>query len=476
MGIKLLMGICCFLPCMLILYAVMYFEGKRKGNIMFGITLWEGALDGEAAGEIEALQKKYKKNLMLANLIIILLFAVCCIPSRTSVYMSMLLMLMLVMLIIYFVPFAYANKKLKKMKYKSFGEVLSVSGESMAVDMTAAVCREPVRFAKIGIAGTAVGILPFILEIFMDMSGDMHGYNLLILGTMAAVGIICCIFLFYLSRLRADVMSNDSRINIQIARVRNYQWSMAFVIMIWANAVFNFYIWLRMGDMSADATEIIIVSLIYAAVLTAVMFNALIKITKVQNKYADSFIVSSDDDKYWLWGMLYCNKNDNRLMVNKRAGGMGSTINLAKPAGKIIMALTFILTAASLIGSSIYMLLADFTPIRLRIENDRLIAEQLSEEYNIPLNAVNGAELLEEPPDISKRVGTAMDSIYKGSFAEREGKRKCEVLVRITDGPYIRLETDTGIYYLNDEEPENTKAVYQELLAAITAVESNTPQ
>ena len=42
------------------------------------------------------------------------------------------------------------------------------------------------------------------------------------------------------------------------------------------------------------------------------------------------------EDDYWMWGFIYNNPNDNHLMVNYRVG-IGMSVNIAKPAGKILM-------------------------------------------------------------------------------------------------------------------------------------------
>ena len=82
-------------------------------------------------------------------------------------------------------------------------------------------------------------------------------------------------------------------------------------------------------------------------------------------------------------------------MVSKRTG-IGTTINMAKPAGKITMAIIGIILIVSTVGASIWMLLIDYTPIKLELTDKYIISGQLSEEYKISLNAVTKVELLED--------------------------------------------------------------------------------
>lgn len=465
MAMKILMGVICFLPIMCVMYGVLYFEGKRKGKILFGVTLWKEDFDEEGNNRLERLKKKYNRNLMLANLIVIAGYILCCIPKRSSIYMSGFMLLIMVTIIIYFIPFARANKKLKDIKNREiYMDKEKTDRCVVEVDIKAAAYREPAFFLKTGAAGLLAGAVPFILECFIPKSGDMKGINLLIIGVSSLTGVLAYVLILYFGRLRTEVVSRDSSVNMQIARVKNYQWSRAFTIFIWLNAAFTFYIWFRMGDIDTGWLEVVIVSFIYSVILLTVMLLAEIKVIKVQDKYAAQAFDGEDDDRHWFWGIVYYNKNDKRFMVSKRTG-IGTTINMAKPAGKITMAIIGIILIVSTVGASIWMLLIDYTPIKLELTDKYIISGQLSEEYKISLNAVTKVELLEELPDLSKRVGTGMETIYKGSFAEKEGERKkCEVCVRIKTGPYIRLEAGAEVYYLNDEEPEETIKIYEELL------------
>lgn len=472
MAVKLFMGLICFFPVTLILYGVTYFDGRQRGNILFGVTLWEGSEQGECGREIERLKKKYKRELMYINLAMLTAFALCCIPHRQSIFMSMLFMVLLALMVVYFVPFARMNKKLKELKYSAIGEQsgqdTAEKGETRAVDVLAAARREPAHFTVSGTLGMICGMLPMLLELITGANDDMRGANLFILASIGGAGILFYAALFCFARLRTQVISRDSAVNIQAARVRRYQWSRAFAVSIWLNAAFTFYIWLRMRDINTGTAEVIAASLIYTAVLAAVMLYAQLKTAKEENRYAAEKGIGSDDDSCWLWGMVYYNKNDRHFMVNKRVG-IGTTVNMATFGGKLFMSFVGAVLAVSFIGVSIWLIMLDFSPVKLELSGNRIISEHIGEEYDISVRMVTDAELLDELPDMSKRVGTAMDTIYKGSFVERSSERqKCEVCVRTGDGPYIRLETDTGVYYLNDEKPENTIKVYEAVRKSLT--------
>ena len=458
MGMKIIMGLIGILPMSLTMHAVMWFDGRIKGNILFGVTLWQDALDLD---EVKRLQKNYKRNLLLIFLGTWVLFFVCCIPSRESIVMSGFMLMILILIVIYFIPFAVANKKLMKLKYEKNPPVKDSVRRTITVDIKAASEKEPVVFLKSALAGVIIGIIPFVLEIFIKRTDDMEMLNLFVIGSMGLAGTAFLAAIFYFNKMKTEVISAKSSVNIQLARVKHYQWSKAFTVSIWANTAFTFWLWLRMGAEYISGMEIVIVAFAYAGIIIWVMFSAQLKIIKVQNKYAEEFLDTGDEDKYWIFGMIYYNKNDKHFMVNKRVG-MGTTVNMAKTSGKVFAWIISIITVVSIIGSCVWMLLIDFTPVKLEFKEGKIISSQIREEYEIEAESVTKIELLDKLPELKKRVGTGMETIYKGSFTEYRGA-KCQVCVRRNGGCYIRLTTDDNVYYLNDEKPEKTLEIYESL-------------
>lgn len=67
-----------------------------------------------------------------------------------------------------------------------------------------------------------------------------------------------------------------------------------------------------------------------------------IKIKKIDEE------IYRDDDKHWLLGNFYYNKNDPSIFVEKRIG-IGWDVNLGNPIGMIIMILPIILVLVAII-------------------------------------------------------------------------------------------------------------------------------
>jgi uncharacterized membrane protein len=71
------------------------------------------------------------------------------------------------------------------------------------------------------------------------------------------------------------------------------------------------------------------------------------------SKDAHSDFVARDDDRYWLGGMIYNNPDDPAFMVEKRMG-LGWTINVGHPAGKVALICTAIIIIVSIALPAIF--------------------------------------------------------------------------------------------------------------------------
>jgi uncharacterized membrane protein len=82
-------------------------------------------------------------------------------------------------------------------------------------------------------------------------------------------------------------------------------------------------------------------------IMTVVMIGVLNQ-KAVEKRYErDTDLELQDDDDNWILGMFYYNPNDTRLNVEKRFG-YGGTVNIAHPAGKVIMIITALLLIVSI--------------------------------------------------------------------------------------------------------------------------------
>lgn len=72
-----------------------------------------------------------------------------------------------------------------------------------------------------------------------------------------------------------------------------------------------------------------------------------IMLSSIKPKIRNMYTVENDDEK-WIYGFIYYNKDDTRLMVEKRLG-MGWSINMAKPMGQFITMILALMLVGTLL-------------------------------------------------------------------------------------------------------------------------------
>lgn len=81
--------------------------------------------------------------------------------------------------------------------------------------------------------------------------------------------------------------------------------------------------------------------------ISAAMIYYYLMLSSLKPKSRNIYTVENDDEK-WIYGFIYYNKEDPKLMVEKRLGA-GWSMNMAHPLGKFITILLVVITAGSLL-------------------------------------------------------------------------------------------------------------------------------
>lgn len=90
-----------------------------------------------------------------------------------------------------------------------------------------------------------------------------------------------------------------------------------------------------------------ITSCILPIFISIVLMYYYIMLNSLKPKNRGAYTIENDDEK-WIYGFIYCNKEDPKLTVEKRLG-MGWSINMANPLGKFITVIIFVMTVGSLL-------------------------------------------------------------------------------------------------------------------------------
>lgn len=104
----------------------------------------------------------------------------------------------------------------------------------------------------------------------------------------------------------------------------------------------------------------------------------------------------------------------------------------------------------------------EFTPIRVYIDNESIVCEHLSVEYEISLDEIDEYSTLTERPKMTKVNGNGMDNVLSGTF-ETEYDEMTEVFLNPQNDLFIRIVVDDQIYYISDVDDEGTKELIEEI-------------
>ena len=132
--------------------------------------------------------------------------------------------------------------------------------------------------------------------------------------------------------------------------------------------------------------------------------------------------------------------------MNARTG-VGTTVNLARPAGRLLLGLAVLLLLCCPL-SGVYLIRMEAAEVRLSMTEEALKAEFFTTRYEIPTNEVESAELLDTLPALRRVMGTSLENAWTGTWSARElGRLSCcldprsgpWLLVRKTDGRLLLL-------------------------------------
>ncbi len=169
---------------------------------------------------------------------------------------------------------------------------------------------------------------------------------------------------------KADVVDENTPVNAALTQVRRYNWGKCWLFVTWMSGLYSLVIWLfgKNGIVMPAA------SVAYTLALLVFLVNAELKTRKIQQRLTaeSGRSVYTDDDDNWIFGMLYNNPKDRHLMVNRRTG-IGTTINVARPAGKIIIVFT-VLLILSLPFFGLQMIRMETTPVSLTVTDAEIVA------------------------------------------------------------------------------------------------------
>lgn len=441
-------------PILFVMYFLLRGAGDDNRAYCFGATLSNSQ---RQEGAVKQIAVEYKKSMKRDTIILAVIPVVCFFIPFMSIAMTIWFIWILAVCFTPMIHFAIANRKIQEVKlqmgWKQEYEISYTDLKSVAVS-------KKVKLREF-LPPILLSIIPIIISVVLFGEKDLW-----ILAIMVAVFAVCTP-LFYLcavwsDRQKISVISCDSDTNINYARAKKQVWKNLWLISCWINTLFTWGMllvaWQRQGAMRG----IVIGAILYCIAIISVCMVQLKKLRQVDVAYADkkTLMNAEEDDRNWIFGMIYYNKNDKHFMVENRMG-TGTSVNLANKAG-LVTNIFAVFTLLSIPILCIWMILVELTPISVTVENDTIICQQLSTEYEIPLSEITNYKVIEELPEMIKMNGIGMDNIYIGTFeVYREGT--FETFLNPQNEMFLWIETEDEVYYVSGATDEMT----EEVIAAV---------
>lgn len=260
-------------------------------------------------------------------------------------------------------------------------------------------------------------------------------------------------------RTKTPFVSKSSEITQSYMRRYERINALAYLLMALLVSLFfiSFTLLMLFYPSNAWAALLLIVFLVMTVGLFIYTMN---KNKDLQAEYVDNgpWKLSESKARY-VWGAYY-DPEDSRLFVPKRVSGMGITLNVARPAAKVIMGLIAVLV----IGGVLFMSTASFEMI---IEPKSIQIEAPMYGVELAFDEIESIELSQKSLDGRRTNGYGgMEKSFGFFNLDHYGPVK---LYTYSENPYhidILLKNDHNPQWIifNQQTPEETETIYSELV------------
>lgn len=455
-------------PCILLVAFFAYKLSRFEKGLYFGASMKKEWYENpENNKELLEIKSVYVKEFRTIMIISFMLSAIIFFIPYISLQITAWLVWIFAMLVVCVIPQGRAFKKIcawKKEKglYEEEEEVGQICAE-LSTETRGAKLQ--IKDFLIPIAITCLTVLSPIISNLKNRIVDPVLMPLYICMLISGLIVILTMFFVtkYINNRMPRIISKDSNVNRNYKRAGDMIWSSVFKQISWATVIYVLMFALAFWKEDLYFTITIFGSILYAIVIIVICVIGVNTQSKVDKAYADKFEfkVDLDNDKCWIWGILYYNPKDRRNFVNTRMG-MGLESNMAKPLGKMLTGVGIVAILGCLI-MCLWIVAMEFSPMELHINNNRLQAYHLGVKYDIDTKQIEDISLLTELPSMSKSSGNAMDEQLEGDFYIRTEQRKCKVMLNPKNQHFLRIEANGQLYYLGDKDDTVTIEIYDSL-------------
>ena len=412
-----------------LMYFLLKNECKPKKNIIVGVTLpWEGQGDPE----VLALLETFRREMRYTCWILLAAAAPCLFIRSAGLFITVWLLWIVAVCFVFFIPYVRCNRALTRLK-AARGWRRDADEPQVVTDLK--VAAEEPRWVSPWwfLPPFAASLTPLLFERTLWWLWALD----------AALIPLFYLCYRYLYRNRAEVVDGDSERTLALTRLRRHGWGKCWVLLAWATGAFNVGLWLTLEHIWLCMAVV----LLYGLAVSCAVLGIELQVRRGQEALTSdsgrAYYV--DEDDHWIWGLLYYNPNDARMLVNDRIG-INSTFNLAKrPAQILALFLLALLLACPLAG--VWLMGMERAPVELAVTEAEITGSHFSSAWSVPLEKVAEARVVETLPRLRRVAGTGLDSALTGQFnAEGWGRITCCIDPRT--GPWLLVTAEDGGLYL----------------------------
>ena len=459
----------CMYPVMAIIAYFIYKLSRYEKGKYFGARVKKEWYEDPSNKEVlDGIKSKYKKEFLWITIVLLVTPIAFFFIPFFSIQLMLWMLWMIVMIGIYILPQAKAFKAVRAWKEEK-GYDKDYSEEPKAyVELSNEAKTSAIKFKEF-IAPTIICLVSAVSPVAAHISGrtfDPANDYLYISFLVSTLLVVVTMYLVakYISNRSTRVVSSITEVNINYNRACNRLWLGLFRKYAWVSAFLMILPALVYWIEKKTSLIIITGTIVYTIIILIITVLSGKEQSKIDKLYESKFDqkYDLDDDRAWIWGVIYYNPADSRSFVNARLG-MGLSCNLAKPVGKIYTAVGIIALLACLV-ICIDPIVMEFSPMELKIQEESLFAYHRKSLYEIDLDDIKEIQLLDSIPHLSKTVGTATEEMLEGSFYEYDIDKKCEVMLNRKNSKFIMITTkEDKLYYLGADSEEDTVSIYNSI-------------
>ncbi len=311
-------------------------------------------------------------------------------------------------------------------------------------------------------------LLPAILILPLTYLAAGNAEPLVRWSGIAPLVMTLILFLLQLgfTKERVVLYSRNPQANMAIHQAARQYWSvlwLAIAIFEAINAYVAYYILSEGTSISSALWTCGIFAVSLVPLLAIYWTYHRIRVLEFRYAHTDGKKNTIDVDYYWRSGYTYHNPEDKKVFVKKRIGS-GITVNTATTGGKWFYSATILFISVIIVAVSTMVIRADLQPPSLVIANNGSIQiEDANYPYNFKISDIVEINLEEKMPSGFKTNGIAVQQYARGNFQLQElGPAKMYIFKN--SSPYIVIQLKDLYVIYNEEEPEDTKQVFNELI------------